>query len=117
MSAPASLTMAAALGNMPTTSVRRLISPLSRSMGLVLAICGHAAPAPHQAYHLPTMELHTVTTTPNRGHGELNPCRSLGARSPDGQAVQRQKARTTRNPRGRALCCVLAAFESTDEHA
>jgi hypothetical protein len=28
-------TMASSLGKMPTTSVRRLISPLSRSIGLV----------------------------------------------------------------------------------
>jgi len=36
--APTSLTIAASLGKMPTTSVRRLISPLRRSIGLVTGI-------------------------------------------------------------------------------
>ena len=36
--------MASALGKMPTTSVRRLISPLSRSSGLALWIFGRWSP-------------------------------------------------------------------------
>jgi maleylacetate reductase len=38
--APTRRTMAASLGKMPTTSVRRLISPLTRSRGLVLCSFG-----------------------------------------------------------------------------
>ena len=43
--APTRRVMASSLGKMPTTSVRRLISPLSRSSGLVLWIFGLWSPA------------------------------------------------------------------------
>src|SRR6478752_6498124 len=45
--APTRRVIASSLGKMPTTSVRRLISPLTRSSGLVAAVSGgRIAPSP-----------------------------------------------------------------------